>query len=69
MDKTPQEKADEIYDSMKGFRVKNTHRKKCALNAVRLVKEAFEVFRVTEPFTYREHLKYWNEVEELIQAK
>lgn len=31
---TPEEKAKEIYDKMKGFRVKNTHRKKCALVAV-----------------------------------
>ena len=27
----------EIYQSMKGFRVKNTHAKKCAINAVNLV--------------------------------
>ena len=31
---TAQEKAKEIYDKMKGFRVKNSHRKKCALIAV-----------------------------------
>jgi hypothetical protein len=28
------EKAKDIYDKMKGFRVKNTHRKKCALICV-----------------------------------
>lgn len=27
---TPQEKAKEIYDQMKGFKVSNKHRKKCA---------------------------------------
>lgn len=31
---TPQEKAKDIYDQMKGFRVKNSHRKKCALKTV-----------------------------------
>lgn len=31
---TPEEKAKEIYDKMKGFRVTNKHRKKCALVAV-----------------------------------
>lgn len=34
---TPQEKAKELYDKMKGFRVKNTHRKKCALIAAKEV--------------------------------
>ena len=29
----PAKKAKEIYDKMKGLRVKNTHRKKCALIA------------------------------------
>jgi len=30
----PSEKAREIYDQMKGFRVKNSHRKTCALVCV-----------------------------------
>ena len=30
----PQEKAKDIYDKMKGFRVKNSHRKSCALKCV-----------------------------------
>lgn len=36
---TPPDKAKDIYDKMKGFRVKNTHRKKCALVAVDLLIE------------------------------
>lgn len=32
---TAPEQAKAIYDSMKGFRVKNTHRKKCALVDIR----------------------------------
>lgn len=34
---TPKQKAIEIYDKMKGFRVKNSHRKKCALTAVKII--------------------------------
>jgi hypothetical protein len=34
---TPQEKAMEIFNSMKGFRVKHSHAKKCAINAVQLL--------------------------------
>lgn len=30
----PKEQAKEIYDVMKGFRVKNSHRKRCALVCV-----------------------------------
>lgn len=30
---TAKEKAKELYDKMKGFRVKNSHRKKCTLVA------------------------------------
>ncbi|MBO0323505.1 hypothetical protein J0X14_14445 [Muricauda sp. CAU 1633] len=33
----PKERAKEIYDKMKGFRVKNSHRKKCALVAVDII--------------------------------
>jgi hypothetical protein len=31
---TPKEKAKELFDKMKGFRVKHSHSKKCALIAV-----------------------------------
>ena len=36
---TPKEKAIEIFNSMKGFKVKHSHSKKCAINAVSLVRE------------------------------
>lgn len=35
--------AEEIYDGMKGFRVKNSHRKKCAVYAAKLVLKYLEV--------------------------
>ena len=31
---TPKEKADQLFNKMKGFRVKHIHSKKCALIAV-----------------------------------
>lgn len=34
---TPKQEAAEIYDKMKGFRVTNRHRKKCALVAVNMI--------------------------------
>ena len=30
---TPEEKAKDLYDKMKGFRITNAHRKKCAIVA------------------------------------
>lgn len=32
-----EEVAKQIYDKMKGFRVKNSHRKKCAIETVDLI--------------------------------
>ena len=47
---TAKEQAKEIYDSMKGFRVTNNHRKKCAIAAVDLViktlEETGEMFKI-----------------------
>ena len=40
---TPQEKAMEIFNSMKGFRVKHSHAKKCAIKAVQLVQERCDI--------------------------
>lgn len=50
---TPQEKAIEIFNSMKGFRVKHSHAKKCALNAVKLVQKTCGVAEYD----------YWHRVE------
>lgn len=51
---TPKEKATQIFDSMKGFRVKHSHSKKCAKNAVELLISSAE--------TFEQHKEYWNEV-------
>lgn len=54
---TVKEKAKDIYDKMKGFRVKNTHRKKCALACV---DEITKHVSITEK-------DYWDEVEREIE--
>jgi len=51
------EKAKEIYDLMKGSRVKNSHRKKCALIAVDEIINACEYNRVESYNT-----DWWNKV-------
>jgi hypothetical protein len=58
---TPTEKAKEMFDKMKGFRVKHTHSKKCALIAVdeilHLIKDIYCYdFDILNP--------YWQEVKE-----
>jgi hypothetical protein len=52
--KTPEEKALEIFNSMKGFRVKHSHSKKCALKAVKLLQDYCD----TQSFSY------WSDVEQ-----
>jgi len=37
--KTPKEEAVELFNAMKGFRIKHTHSKKCAKVAVRKILE------------------------------
>lgn len=51
---TPQEKAIEIFESMKGFRVKHSHAKKCAKNAATLVMSTHPLFTLER--------RYWEEV-------
>ena len=72
---TAKEKAIEIYDEMKGFRVKNSHRKKCALAAVDMITDALEtttghlaisrmdMLEVEKDFDFWEHVK--TEIEKL----
>jgi hypothetical protein len=57
---TPQEKAIEIFNSMKGFRVKHSHAKKCAINAVDLVLKSL---------SYSPHPYWLNVKEELKKIK
>ncbi len=65
---TPTQKAKELYDKMKGFRVKNSHRKKCALVAV----DEIDLFiqRSTpkdDPYLNLQSLEYWQEVKQEIE--
>lgn len=65
------EKAKDIYDQMKGFRVKNSHRKKCALVCVDEIVSAVKYGHEHEWFFFREEendfLEYWNEVKSEIE--
>lgn len=58
------EKAKDIYDKMKGFRVKNSHRKKCALICV---DEIIDSLNKTEevqqhPIGIWKAKEYWSKV-------
>ncbi len=70
---TAKEKAKDIYDKMKGFRVKNIHRKKCALICVdEILKDCTNIIRGLES---RPDIKawildrknYWQEVKQEIE--
>ena len=57
-----EEKAREIYDKMKGFRVKNTHRKKCSLNLVNeMIRELKEISFAHDMYM-EEDINYWERV-------
>jgi hypothetical protein len=44
---TPKEKAEELFEAMKGFRVKHTHSKKCARVAVEQIELALTNYGAT----------------------
>lgn len=54
----PKEKAKELFDKMKGFRVKHSHSKKCARIAVD------EIIAIC---TQSKFIDYWNEVKTEIE--
>jgi hypothetical protein len=65
---SPKEKAEEIFNSMKGFRVKHSHSAKCGLVAIRLVIESSPSLPILGDAGYYAediHLStdYWKEVE------
>ena len=71
---TPEEKAKQIYDKMKGFRVTNKHRKKCALVAVDEVLENTALTSFPEsyiekhglpPYSRNWYIKVKQEIEKL----
>ena len=63
---TPELKAKEIYDAMKGFRVKNSHRKMCALKCVDEIIDAVMFGYDYEWIQFRggedKFVEYWNQV-------
>lgn len=65
----PKEKAEEIFNEMKGFRVKNSHSKKCGLFAIRLVLESSPSLPILGDAGYYADdialsTDYWKKVEE-----
>lgn len=63
--KNPQEKAFQIYQKMKGFRVKNSHAKKCALVCVdEIINEDYIIHSVHSHLSRNE---YWADVKKEIE--
>jgi hypothetical protein len=60
---TPKEKAEELFNKMKGFRVKHTHSKKCALIAVEEIEKAIDFDWIEVQNLESEH-RYWEQVKE-----
>ena len=66
---TPELKAKEIFNQMKGFRVKHSHSKKCALNLVREIISALALLGNYSPEIKKE-IAYWGDIEnELLKMK
>jgi hypothetical protein len=63
---TPKEKADELFNKMKGFRVKHTHSKKCALIAVEEIEKAIDFDWIEIQNLESEH-RYWEQVKEELE--
>jgi hypothetical protein len=64
---TQKEKAYEIWDKMKGFRVTNAHRKKCCIVAIDLILQETPKMSVNgEPDP---QLEWWQGVKKIIQDK
>jgi hypothetical protein len=64
---TPQEKAKEIFNKMKGFRVKHSHSKKCALIAVDEILQSIDWHEFETPNV---EIDFWQEVKnELLKMK
>jgi hypothetical protein len=62
---TPKEKAKEMFDKMKGFRVKHTHSKKCAIKSI---DDIIYVISGLEDSVWAKNANdFWNEVKEELQ--
>lgn len=63
---TPKEKAEELFNKMKGFRVKHSHSKKCAKIAV---EELLDVLGGAGVYSFADDkvAEYWNQVKTEIE--
>jgi len=64
----PKERAEEIFNQMKGFRVKHSHSKKCGLFAIRMLIESSPSLPIlSDAGNYcddiSESTEYWKQVE------
>jgi hypothetical protein len=66
---TPKEKAEQMFNDMKGFRVKHIHSKKCATKAVIEVILALEEYgKSTDELQNMEsEFRWWQEVKKEIE--
>lgn len=70
---TPEQKAQEIYDKMKGFRITNKHRKKCALVCVNEIIESLKItighceLRFVDRNEVQNDFDYWEDVLESLE--
>jgi copper chaperone CopZ len=65
---SPQEKAKDIYDKMKGFRVKNSHRKSCALKCADEVIDSLKnLDGLQDNMKVRFAIKHWQWTKEEIE--
>ncbi len=61
---SPKEKAEELFQKMKGFRVKNSHSKKCALIAVEeIINSHYKLLGGVNTSIYN----YWEEVKQELE--
>jgi DNA repair ATPase RecN len=58
----PQEKASELFNSMKGFRVKHSHSLKCAIKAVDEMLKEIKGIEFNYDIDVQNLIDYWDEV-------
>jgi hypothetical protein len=64
---TPQEKAKEIFDNMKGFRVTNAHRKKCSLKCCQEVMRVIHKYHIHSDCSEDASIEYWAKVKDEVE--
>lgn len=59
---TPKEKAVHLFEQMKGFRVKHTHSKRCAIRCVDAILDAIRNDQSEDPEGEEMYANYWKQV-------